>query len=167
MASFFDIHRGEGTHAGGIHVEMTGRDVVECTGGPMDLADRDLGDRYHSHCDPRLNAPQALELAAFAVADLGAPSRSSTHLVVALFDRQSGARVADAEVEATVTLLGGASVRKRLQPMAIADQPSYGQFFSMSVPGLYRIRLEARRPGAAGVAYAEFEHRVAREGPSR
>jgi hypothetical protein len=97
----------------------------------------------------------------------GAPSRSSTHLVVALFDRQSGARVADAEAEATVTLLGGASVRKRLQPMAIADQPSYGQFFSMSVPGLYRIRLEARRPGAASVAYAEFEHRVAREGPSR
>ncbi|MCA1750138.1 MAG: 3-deoxy-7-phosphoheptulonate synthase, partial [Sphingomonadales bacterium] len=57
------IHRAEGSRLGGIHVEMTGRDVTECTGGPMDLAERDLGDRYHSHCDPRLNAAQALELA--------------------------------------------------------------------------------------------------------
>ena len=97
----------------------------------------------------------------------GAPSPSSTHLVVALFDRQSGARIADAEVEATLTLLGGASVRKRLEPMTIADQPSYGEFFSLGVPGLYRIRFEARRPGAPGVAYAEFEHRIGREGSSR
>jgi hypothetical protein len=97
----------------------------------------------------------------------GAPARSSTHLVVALFDRQSGARVFDAEVEATVTLLGGASERKRLQPMTIADQPSYGQFFSMGVPGVYRIRFEARRTGAAGVAFAEFEHRVRREESSK
>jgi hypothetical protein len=56
----------------------------------------------------------------------GAPSPSSTHLVVALFDKQSGARVSDAEVEATVTLLGSTSARKRLKPMAIADQPSFG-----------------------------------------
>jgi hypothetical protein len=97
----------------------------------------------------------------------GVPSPSSTHLVVALFDKQSGARISDAEVEATVTLLGSTSVRKRLEPMTIADQPSYGEFFSMGVAGLYRIRFEARRPGAAGVAFAEFEHRVVREGPSR
>jgi hypothetical protein len=97
----------------------------------------------------------------------GGGSTSSTHLVVALFDKQSGTRIADAEVEATVTLLGGTSVRKRLEPMTIADQPSYGEFFSIGVPGLYRIRFEARRPGAAGVAFAEFEHRVGREGSSR
>ena len=94
------------------------------------------------------------------------PSRSSMHLVVALFDKQGGARISDAEVEATVTLLGGASVRKRLQPMTIADQPSYGEFFSMGVPGLYRIRFEAKRPGTTGIAYAEYEHRVARGGSS-
>jgi hypothetical protein len=97
----------------------------------------------------------------------GAPSRSNMHLVVALFDKQRGARVSDAEVEATVSLLGGGSQRKRLQPMTIADLPSYGEFFAMGVPGLYRIRFEARRPGEAGISYAEFEHRIAREGSSR
>ena len=65
----------------------------------------------------------------------GSESSSSTHVVVALFDRKSGARISDAEVEATVTLLGSASVRKRLEPMTVADQPSYGAFFSMGVPG--------------------------------
>jgi hypothetical protein len=97
----------------------------------------------------------------------GAVSRSGVHLVVALFDKQSGERVADAEVEVTIGLLGGASVRKRLQPMAIADQPSYGEFFAMGAPGLYRIRFEAKRPGVAGIAYAEFEHRVATKGGAR
>jgi len=60
---FFDIHRGEGTHAGGIHVEMTGQNVTECTGGATAISEADLSDRYHTHCDPRLNADQSLELA--------------------------------------------------------------------------------------------------------
>lgn len=60
---FFQIHRGEGTHAGGIHVEMTGQNVTECTGGATAISEADLSDRYHTHCDPRLNADQALELA--------------------------------------------------------------------------------------------------------
>ena len=60
---FFDVHDAEGTHAGGIHVEMTGKDVTECTGGAHEVTDAQLGDRYHTHCDPRLNADQALELA--------------------------------------------------------------------------------------------------------
>jgi hypothetical protein len=97
----------------------------------------------------------------------GGESASDTHLVVALFDRKSGARISDAEVEASVTLLGGASMRKRLERMTIADQPSYGAYFPMGVPGLYRIRFEARRAGAPGIAYAEFEHRVGREGSAR
>jgi 3-deoxy-7-phosphoheptulonate synthase len=63
VESFFDIHRGEGTHAGGIHVEMTGRNVTECVGGAKAVTETDLSDRYHSHCDPRLNADQSLELA--------------------------------------------------------------------------------------------------------
>ena len=65
---FFDVHRGEGTHAGGIHVEMTGQNVTECTGGATAISEADLSDRYHTHCDPRLNADQALELA-FLIAE--------------------------------------------------------------------------------------------------
>lgn len=63
VSDFFDIHRAEGTHAGGIHVEMTGQNVTECTGGAAAISDAELSDRYHTHCDPRLNADQALELA--------------------------------------------------------------------------------------------------------
>jgi 3-deoxy-7-phosphoheptulonate synthase len=65
---FMAVHQTEGTHAGGIHVEMTGKDVTECTGGVRALRDEDLNDRYHTFCDPRLNAAQALELA-FLVAE--------------------------------------------------------------------------------------------------
>ena len=61
--AFFAVHRAEGTHAGGVHVEMTGQNVTECTGGASAITDTDLSDRYHTHCDPRLNADQALELA--------------------------------------------------------------------------------------------------------
>ena len=74
--SFFDIHRAEGTHAGGIHVEMTGKNVTECTGGARALTEADLEDRYHTHCDPRLNADQALELA-FLVAERLKEERTS------------------------------------------------------------------------------------------
>jgi len=63
VEEFFAIHRAEGSHAGGIHVEMTGRNVTECTGGATAISDADLSDRYHTHCDPRLNADQSLELA--------------------------------------------------------------------------------------------------------
>jgi 3-deoxy-7-phosphoheptulonate synthase len=66
--TFFAVHRAESTHAGGIHVEMTGQNVTECTGGAMAISDADLSDRYHTHCDPRLNADQSLELA-FLVAE--------------------------------------------------------------------------------------------------
>ncbi len=63
VRGFFDVHAALGTHAGGIHVEMTGQNVTECTGGAQAIRDEDLGDRYHTHCDPRLNASQSLELA--------------------------------------------------------------------------------------------------------
>ena len=69
VESFFQIHRAEGTHPGGIHIEMTGKDVTECTGGARAVSAEDLSDRYHTHCDPRLNADQSLELA-FLVAEL-------------------------------------------------------------------------------------------------
>jgi 3-deoxy-7-phosphoheptulonate synthase len=60
---FFAVHRAEGTHPGGVHFEMTGQDVTECVGGTRAVTEARLGDRYHTHCDPRLNASQALELA--------------------------------------------------------------------------------------------------------
>jgi 3-deoxy-7-phosphoheptulonate synthase len=63
IRTFFAVHRAEGTHAGGIHLEMTGKNVTECTGGARALTDADLHDRYHTYCDPRLNAEQALEVA--------------------------------------------------------------------------------------------------------
>ncbi|MBL0375536.1 3-deoxy-7-phosphoheptulonate synthase class II [Rhizobium sp. KVB221] len=63
VENFFAIHYSEGSHPGGIHIEMTGNDVTECTGGARALSADDLQDRYHTHCDPRLNADQALELA--------------------------------------------------------------------------------------------------------
>ena len=68
VRAFFAIHRAEGTHAGGIHAEMTGQNVTECTGGAVAITDETLGDRYHTHCDPRLNAAQSLELA-FLIAE--------------------------------------------------------------------------------------------------
>jgi 3-deoxy-7-phosphoheptulonate synthase len=66
---FFAVHRAEGSFGGGIHVEMTGQNVTECTGGAVDVTEIDLADRYHTHCDPRLNAGQSLELA-FLLAEM-------------------------------------------------------------------------------------------------
>jgi len=63
VRSFFAVHRAEGTYAGGVHFEMTGQEVTECIGGAQAIDDGMLADRYHTHCDPRLNASQALELA--------------------------------------------------------------------------------------------------------
>ncbi|HHS94644.1 MAG TPA: 3-deoxy-7-phosphoheptulonate synthase class II, partial [Rhodobacterales bacterium] len=63
VQEFFAIHREMGTHPGGVHFEMTGQDVTECTGGVQAVTDEDLSDRYRTVCDPRLNATQALELA--------------------------------------------------------------------------------------------------------
>ena len=69
VRSFFAVHAAEGTYAGGVHLEMTGTNVTECTGGARALTDADLNDRYHTVCDPRLNAEQSIELA-FLLAEL-------------------------------------------------------------------------------------------------
>ena len=68
MKQFFQIHKAEGTVAGGVHLEMTGKNVTECIGGSFVVTEEDLSSRYHTHCDPRLNADQSLELA-FLIAD--------------------------------------------------------------------------------------------------
>ena len=69
VTGFFDAHDEIGTYPGGVHFEMTGQNVTECVGGVVDVTEANLGDRYHTHCDPRLNGAQALELA-FLLADL-------------------------------------------------------------------------------------------------
>ena len=69
VKSFFTIHAAEGTHAGGVHLEMTGQDVTECIGGARAITDEDLNDRYHTVCDPRLNAEQSIDMA-FLIAEL-------------------------------------------------------------------------------------------------
>jgi 3-deoxy-7-phosphoheptulonate synthase len=68
VRAFVEIARAEGVHPGGVHLEMTGQNVTECLGGARAVEETDLADRYHTHCDPRLNADQALELA-FLVAE--------------------------------------------------------------------------------------------------
>ncbi|RKG94149.1 3-deoxy-7-phosphoheptulonate synthase class II [Corallococcus terminator] len=68
VMAFLQVAAAEGVHPGGLHLEMTGQDVTECLGGPLDVSEDDLSSRYHTHCDPRLNADQALQLA-FRVAD--------------------------------------------------------------------------------------------------
>ena len=70
VQTFFEIHRAEGSYAGGVHLEMTGKDVTECTGGAVALQDADLGNQYDTVCDPRLNARQALELAFLIATEL-------------------------------------------------------------------------------------------------
>ncbi len=79
---FFDVHRAEGTYAGGIHLELTGQDVTECTGGAQAIGEVDLADRYHTHCDPRLNGAQAIELA-FLIAEALKQERQHTRVVAA------------------------------------------------------------------------------------
>jgi 3-deoxy-7-phosphoheptulonate synthase len=69
VRGFFAVHRAEGSFGGGIHIEMTGQNVTECTGGAIAVTDEGLADRYHTHCDPRLNAAQSLELA-FLLAEM-------------------------------------------------------------------------------------------------
>ena len=76
VKSFFAVHREMGTYAGGVHIEMTGDDVTECVGGVSAVTEASLSDRYHTYCDPRLNASQALELAFLVAEEVHAPRPS-------------------------------------------------------------------------------------------
>ena len=84
MKGFFDVHAAEGTHAGGVHFEMTGQDVTECLGGAQEITDEKLSDRYHTHCDPRLNADQALELAFLIAESLKSGQREALRKLAAV-----------------------------------------------------------------------------------
>ncbi|HXP30676.1 MAG TPA: 3-deoxy-7-phosphoheptulonate synthase class II [Stellaceae bacterium] len=76
VRGFFAVHEAEGSYAGGVHFEMTGQDVTECIGGAQAISESALADRYHTHCDPRLNASQALEMA-FLIAEALKRKRTS------------------------------------------------------------------------------------------
>jgi 3-deoxy-7-phosphoheptulonate synthase len=76
VQEFFAVHRDQGTIPGGVHFEMTGQDVTECTGGLRAVTDENLSDRYHTACDPRLNASQSLELAFLVAEELSNRGRS-------------------------------------------------------------------------------------------
>lgn len=80
VEQFFTVHQAEGTHPGGVHFEMTGKNVTECTGGARAISEAQLQDRYHTHCDPRLNADQALELA-FLIAENARKERDKARAV--------------------------------------------------------------------------------------
>ncbi|MBI29070.1 MAG: Phospho-2-dehydro-3-deoxyheptonate aldolase [Alphaproteobacteria bacterium MarineAlpha5_Bin11] len=77
IQQFFQIHRSEGSYPGGVHLEMTGQNVTECTGGVQEITENDLSSRYHTFCDPRLNASQSLELA-FLLSDFLKEERDQT-----------------------------------------------------------------------------------------
>ncbi len=79
VKAFFDVHDQEGSHAGGVHLEMTGQNVTECVGGSREVTFDDLSTRYHTHCDPRLNASQSLELS-FIIAERLRKRRSASAL---------------------------------------------------------------------------------------
>ena len=81
VQNVFNIHQAEGSYAGGLHVEMTGQDVTECTGGAQKISDSDLSNRYRTHCDPRLNASQALELAFLISEEIKKNSKYSKNII--------------------------------------------------------------------------------------
>src|SRR5215813_9164226 len=83
VKAFFAAHTAEGTYAGGVHLEMTGQNVTECTGGARAISDQDLNDRYHTACDPRLNAEQSIDLA-FLLADLLKRERAAVRPLAAV-----------------------------------------------------------------------------------
>ena len=82
VREFFAIHKAEGTVPGGVHFEMTGQDVTECTGGLRDVTDENLSDRYHTACDPRLNASQSLELAFLVAEELSATREAARRVAL-------------------------------------------------------------------------------------
>ncbi|MDP2084204.1 MAG: 3-deoxy-7-phosphoheptulonate synthase class II, partial [Gemmobacter sp.] len=82
VREFFAVHKAEGTVPGGVHFEMTGKDVTECTGGLRAVTDEDLSSRYHTACDPRLNASQSLELAFLVAEELSSIRRAESRIAL-------------------------------------------------------------------------------------
>ena len=83
VKNFFGVSQAEKCYAGGLHIEMTGQDVTECTGGAQKISENDLSNRYRTHCDPRLNADQALELAFLISEEIKKNSKISNKIIQA------------------------------------------------------------------------------------
>ena len=83
VKNFFAVSHAEKSYAGGLHIEMTGQDVTECTGGAQKISEKDLSNRYRTHCDPRLNADQALELAFLISEEIKKNSKISNKIIQA------------------------------------------------------------------------------------
>ena len=83
VKNFFAVSQAEKSYAGGLHIEMTGQDVTECTGGAQKISEKDLSSRYRTHCDPRLNADQALELAFLISEEIKKNSKISNKIIQA------------------------------------------------------------------------------------
>ena len=83
VRGFIEVAQAVGAHPGGVHLEMTGQNVTECLGGARALSEGDLADRYHTHCDPRLNADQALELAFLVAEKLKSARQAERQVAVA------------------------------------------------------------------------------------
>ena len=83
VKNVFGVHQSEGSYAGGLHIEMTGQNVTECTGGAQKISEKDLSNRYRTHCDPRLNADQALELAFLISEEIKKNSKISNKIIQA------------------------------------------------------------------------------------
>ena len=137
VKSFFAIHAAEGTHAGGVHLEMTGQDVTECIGGARAITDEDLNDRYHTVCDPRLNAEQSIDMA-FLIAEL-------------LKQDRAGKDQADAGRSGTLICCefgGPRSIRVTVSPFAIrSEQAVREELFALalSLPLAWLVGATAMR----------------------
>ena len=110
VRDFFEVHQAEGTYAGGVHLEMTGQNVTECTGGARAISEADLNDRYHTVCDPRLNAEQAIDLA-FLLAGLLKKERSVLAKPMPAGGGTLGVGKYSSDLVLMLARLGGGSVR--------------------------------------------------------
>ena len=166
VKTFFAVHAAEGTHAGGVHLEMTGQDVTECTGGARAITDEDLNDRYHTVCDPRLNAEQSIDLA-FLLAEL-------------LKQERGGKTRADAGrggvVSFAAILAGHASTAVTVSPSRSVPSRPFARNWSRwrwRFPLAWLVgatahaagRIDCRRGAGAGGRTAQHRHREARRPP--
>ena len=171
VRSFFDIHAAEGTWAGGVHVEMTGQDVTECTGGAHRLTEADLTERYETFCDPRLNAEQSLELAFLVAEELKqrrAPTAAGGGTVAAMrrrsrcrCSRYQARRMADRDLAADIAARTDSYFNRTRQIVArFGDKRvTYAVFMRRPVISAPRLMLEWLEAVAAARAH-RVRHRA-------
>lgn len=155
VRGFFAVHRAEGTHPGGIHIEMTGKDVTECTGGIQAIGDENLQDRYHTHCDPRLNGSQALELA-FLLAEQLSEERATGSLTAKAESVESSPSRCKtmAEIRAGIDCIDSDLVRLLTERQRYVERAAHIKSHRRDIRDdariaeiIRRIRTEARRVG--------------------